>query len=88
MSFYRQSVGEVENLNHKEEKSVIKYESKIPRYHEYVEKEESRKVSFNLSKFNLGMKNRYSYISEKQRQVLWGQLHFLLLSISKMWLRY
>ena len=28
----------------KEEKTVMKHEAKIPRYHEYVEKEEAKKV--------------------------------------------
>ena len=39
-------MGEMENINvNKDEKTVIKHEAKIPRYHEHVQKEEARKVS-------------------------------------------
>ena len=46
--FGRRSVNDIENVNHKDDKSMIKHESRIPRYHEYVEKEEAKKVSLNL----------------------------------------
>ena len=36
----------MENINvNKDEKTVIKHEAKLPRYHEHVQKEEARKVS-------------------------------------------
>ena len=40
------AVGEMENINvNKDDKTVIKHEAKIPRYHEHVQREEARKVS-------------------------------------------
>ena len=41
---FRRPLAEVENLNVSKEEKPGRYDARIPRYHEYVEKTENKKV--------------------------------------------